>query len=105
MKYDPSIADRLAHGDPEAEFELYQPDEILNQRMKVKFELKIESIFAGKMTLSIQIKLYRVLVFPIETKMRRIMKLGPRREERKDDVEEVINIPVGDTKEDEDDKN
>jgi Protein of unknown function (DUF2738) len=101
LKYDPVIADRLANGDPEAEFELYQPDELLNQRMKVKFELKVESIFVGRTTLSIQIKLYRALVFPIETKMRRIMKLGPRKkEEKKDEIEEEVTIPVGDTKED-----
>ena len=63
--------------------------------MKVKFELKIESIFVGKPSLSIQIKLYRACVSPIETRLRRVMRFGPQKKEIEVENEEEVEIPSG----------
>jgi len=100
FRYDQDIISRIKRGDVDAELELIDPKELLNQKMKVKFELKIESIFVGKTTLSIQVKLYRACVSPIESRMRRVMRFGPQKKEEKEgeekEGEEEVEIPVGD---------
>jgi hypothetical protein len=98
LKYDADIIARIENGDPNAELEAISPYVLINQKtkMKVKFELKIESIFVGKTTLSIQIKLHKACIAPMESKMRRVMRFGPqKREEEKEVVEkeEEIHIP------------
>ena len=99
FKYNPDVIARIESGDSNAELELIDPKQLLNMRMKVKFELKIESIFVGKTTLSIQIKLYRACVSQIETRLKRVMRFGPQKREIEN--EEEIEIPVSDSKEDE----
>ena len=100
FKYDATIADRIANGDVRAEFEIIDAEKLILQRMKVKFDLKIESIFVGKTVLSIQIKLYRACISPIESKMHRVFKVGYRKQikdKSEEDEVQVVNIPTDDT--------
>ena len=91
------LPSKVASGDTGAAFDVIEPEKLIDQHMKIKFNLKIESIFVGKTALSIQIKLWSACVSTIELKMRKMFKVGFRKPKANDNVvEEEVSIPTED---------